>query len=395
MLNKKHWLEKHGWEVHIISAAYIVGRYKIDELDSFRKENIPVLRYAPFLCPKHIVDRVLDRMVGMLGIIDPEDEILIESHMGSTALWGELLASRLQAKNIIALINESFDEIAFKNRKDYFFFKYCRKELFGGPRAHALLFEGYDKYSAGDPIRTFRLVEKPVQDVDNENLQKIESADCTICYIGRTAKTYFPNIVRDVNQFAQAFPEKRVQFVIVGDIEGRRDLIKSAVAGTDNLHIVPLGDLFPLPRRLFAMVDVCIGGSGSAKCAAYEGVPTIVADPDTNRSNGLLGYDTIKAVGWDGESIRMSFYDALVEVLIKDSYRGKVFRMPPDPSADEAFSQNMELIAASDSDKAYYPVDAIMENGGGMVGRLKTSMAFYMPDILFPLVNYWNRKKGI
>ena len=163
ILNKSKWLIENGWEVHVLSASYTREnqQYKIKELDKYRKENMLILNRAPFECSPSVQNKVIKQMMKHVNADTEYDETIIESHTGAGSLWGELLASKINAKHIIALINESFNDISYKEKIDFFLYKKERREVFGGLHAFQGLFGGYIPISKAD-INMFNLQENHV-----------------------------------------------------------------------------------------------------------------------------------------------------------------------------------------------------------------------------------------
>lgn len=395
ILGKSKWLIEQGWEIHVLSSWYSDKPYKIKELDRYRKENIPLLHSAPYECPKPLIKKTIAKMLSLVGKDKQFEETVIESHTGASALWGELLAERLGAKHIISLIDERFDEVSYKDKLDFFLYKFERKELLGGMFAHQNLF-GHIRELKPEDILTFNLQEDPVQDVEDDRLQWIQKADHTICYIGRTSKPYFPNIVSGVGEFARKHPEASVQFVVIGDATLRADLLDHEKNETPNLSLVLTGDMFPLPRSLFRLVDVVAAGSGSARCAAYENVPAIVVDSDNYMANGVFGYDLQVSIGREADTRQRPVSEALEEVLITKTVLNMPRKLRPFMSVADCCEQNMKMLAMSKNAQGYYDAKSICKGKKRMKGALKAALAGYFPKVLFALVelkNYVDRNK--
>ena len=233
----------------------------------------------------------------MISTSDGKNEIIIESHNDIMALWGELLAKQLLARHFFWTANEQYrlPTQYYKEKIDLFLFKFDRKEIFGSCNTVNRLLEGF-RIVTPDNFEGVLIDEDPVQDVVNDKVDNLKKYDWTICYIGRSNKPYMTNIISDVGLFASCHKDKSIQFVVVGDIGFHSEELKAIDNKNVNLIVTELGNLHPLPRILFKKVDVVIAGSGSARCSVYEGTLTILADPETGMSNGMLGYDTIDSV---------------------------------------------------------------------------------------------------
>ena len=389
ILGKLRWLKEHDWDVYVLSGGgYTDKAYKIKELDAYRNQSILVLNRMPYECTKHIIKKVIQQMLENVNSNKHYEETIIESHTASTALWGELLAKRLEAKHIVHLINESFNDVGYMDKFDFFQFKRDRKEVFGGLHAFQSLFGKKYKITQHDVISFGGLQENPVQDIEDSRLDLIQESDYTICYIGRVLKPYVPNVIKGVAEFAKSHTEFKIQFVIVGDPTQRINLIRSELLSIPNLQVILMGDMFPLPRKLFTTLDVVIAGSGSAKCAAYENVPAIVADPDSCLSNGVLGYDIIKSVGTDSDTKQTTFDEALESVLIREDYKKLPNRLPPQKTVEECCENNFIAINQSSQTYEYYDSEIICKGDATLKGRVKALLSFYFPKMTIIIKNY-------
>ena len=379
ILGKKKWLENNGWRVHIFSSDCMPRPYKIAELDSYAYENIPTMSYPPFQCTERAINRTVNKMIDLL-CLEEDDEVVIESHTGASSLWGELLAKKIGAKHVLMLINEYFSDVSYSEKIEFFIFKFKRKELYCGFGAFRKLFGCRDDVSEKDVLRAY-LQEDPVQDVSDARIESIGDSDYAICYIGRLEKPYVPNIIKGVIDFSKRYSDKSIQLVIVGDNAAVEKEIVSSCSTVPNITIMLMGNMVPIPRDLFNKIDVVVAGSGSARCSALEGVPTIVADPDKHCSNGVLGYDTVSAVWYDGKSPQKDFCTALEDVLVFKYYADKIFNYPPQPTVEECCQQNMRLIAESSQDVNYYSEMEILCGPKTIIKLFRSTFASLFPEL--------------
>ena len=355
--SKARCLEKNGWRVIVISPGSPNSPRQcwIDSLNQYKPYLIHEVGYPLFCLPSFWINKVINKMIRMVGDVSEEDKIIIESHNDVTSFWGELLASRIKAQHFFFALNESYrgKNKYYENKMDFFLFKYNRKEILCYYQTANRLFEGYRSFEEND-IEGAWLNEEPVQDVKNEQIDHFFDADYTICYIGRANKPYVDNIISSVGEFAKLCPEKRIQFVTVGNFSSLKRALQGIRKENANLIVLELGPLHPLPRSLFKKVDVVIAGSGSARCSVEEGVLTILADPDTQQSAGLLGYDTYESVFQRNNEKYISFKDALIEALIKKDFQHKPFFYKKTYSVEECVEQNFKLMEKAVNPLVYF-----------------------------------------
>lgn len=353
-------LERQGWEVIIFFPAFARGHCAIEELDKYDTGGMLELSLPPYKWPRTTRKKVIRKMCGLIGAVSAEDTIIIESHVDRLCQWGELLAAEIHVKHMIFACNETYRGKGkyYAECLEFFDWKHKRKELVGeNSGMFDLLFEGFKEVPLNE-VYIFMFDENPVRDVKNKLVEEISSYDWNIGYIGRLEKGYVPNIIQSVATFAKWHKNKRIQFIIVGDITSRKDLIRETFKECSNVYINELGNVVPIPKSLFNKLDAVIAGSGSAKCAAYEGVYTILADADNFRSNGVYGYDTSDHL-YCGQMEQTSFEESLEKVLVKKEYENRQSNLPPYMNPEECTKQNFELIEASSQNMEYYPEDKL------------------------------------
>lgn len=380
----KH-LESIGWDVYVFFGAIgKISHCKIPFLDKYIEGRFCELIRPPYFYKKYFRDRLYKKIHKQIGLVSDKDRIVIESHDDISSMWAEIIASRFRGKHFLFLCNERFrgPDKYYSDFLDFYDFKHKRKEIAGEVEdAIQKLFGEYKTVSSDENI-IFLLDEDPVHDIDNELVNNICKADWNICYIGRALKGYVPNIIRGVSTFSNRHPEKKVQFIIVGNADSRRDILNEVHMKSKNLQITELGDLVPIPKSIFKKVDVVIAGSGSARCAVYEGVPTILADSETFMANGLLGYDTKDFLYHAENLIQDTFDNQLERVLIEKIHKKMKFDFIPKNNPSLCTEQNLELINKSEMSIDYYQEELLCPSQ-----RTQTK------EVLFLFANDWLSSK--
>lgn len=355
---KQDCLKHMGWNVKILFSDVKKRQSPFLSLRSYRNDYIPEFYIQPAKLKNRIIEKVIERAIIKIGNYQTYDQIIIESHNDLTSQWSELIAERIGAKHIILLLNEKYrnNNQCYVDKIDFYKFKFYRKEIFGRI-ALSRLFDGYIHISEDDYNR-FDINESPIQDVECSKIQKIKRADYNICYIGRTNKGYVKSIFEGVNEFSKKHIDDKTQFIILGDPNHTKELIKTYFEKSANVIITELGEIVPIPKKLFDNIDVVIAGSGSARCSAAQGMFTIVADIERNKSLGVLGCDTQESVYWDGHSEILSFCDSLEKVLVEKAYN-KCDIKYSEKSVTDCVNQNFTAIMKSDVDSSYYSMNSL------------------------------------
>lgn len=353
---KAEVLEAQGWQVVMFFPSHGRGPCAIDALNKYDAGGMIELSLPPYKWRNMTRKKVINKMKKLIGTITKEDQVIIESHADRSSQWGEILAAELHAKHMIFLCSEKYRGKGkyYLENLDFYDWKHRRREVAGETQAEFdMLFEGYKDVPLNE-VNIFMYDENPVRDVKNELIEAIPKFDWNIGYIGRLEKGYVPNIINSVAVFAKSHAEKKIQFVVVGDISARRKLVEEEFKECPNLYLNALGNVVPIPKALFTKLDVVIAGSGSAKCAVYEGVYTILADAENFLSNGVYGYDTDDYL-YHNQVNQSSFSESLERVLVTKEYCGRQMILPPYMGPDKCTEQNFELIEESIQTMEYYP----------------------------------------
>lgn len=372
---KAKYLESEGWRVVVISQGDAKSRRRcaIPYLEKFIRHKSFYVDASPHLLPRFMVRWGLKEMEGIIGNREQLDgEIIIESHGDRYALWGEMLARHYGAKHVFLTLNEVFRGPGryYLDKIDFFRFKYERKEVFGTVDTVRRLFEGVLDIDERD-IPIPQLDEDPFQDISSPAVDAIVRADYNICHIGRANKEYVGHMIQGVAGFAQKHPDQSVQLICVGDMAARREMIEAVRKENSNLTVTELGFMSPIPRPVLEKADAVIACSGSARHSAEEGALTIIADAESGKALGLLGYDTNNSLYVDKDSVVTTFCEALERALVEKVHLSMNYKYPPKRGVAACTKQNFDLIAASAQEKSYYDKKKLLEGKVDMRNSIK------------------------
>lgn len=369
--NKADFLEKQGFEVYTFFDGYVTGECAVPKLNAFTKYEIPGLRSLPYNGSETFRNLIINRMIRMLGNIENVD-IIVESQDHDNAMWGELLAERIGGKHVCFLCNEDFQGANkhYIEKIDYYNFKLDNNELFAiSEKALKNLFDGYRDIREPENHTFYALSDSPIADVECEQLNKINKADWTIAYVGRTDKNYVPLILDGIKQFADTYKDKSIQVVIVGGCNAIIERIEAIKTKCDNISFVCLGYMVPIPKKIYEKVDVVIAGAGCAFWSAYEGALTIVADAGNYLANGLLGYDTKSHIFHEEGIVQTDYFTALENVLVKKTYIGKTFDCAQNGRVFGDSNYKKQLDRIDITQKRYYNLEKMLEKAGDSIPR--------------------------
>ena len=298
---KAAFLEKNGWKVVVLYPGFNDKTCAVSALNKYTVGGNLLLNNRPAQLSVRLRCMVLKKICRLFNEVDKEkDQIYIESQSEVTALWGELIAEKLNARHICFNCNELFrgPKKYYEENMEFLKFKYERRELLG-LHADALkkIFDGYMDVSCSTEFLFDAVEPGPIQDVKSEFVDCMETGDWCIAYVGRAEKTYVSNIIKGVAAFAAKFSEKKIIFVMIGNADKRKRLIQETMGNLSNLKVELPGDMVPIPRSLYKKLDAVIAGAVCAEISAREGVPTIVADCENHLACGVLGRSEERRVG--------------------------------------------------------------------------------------------------
>ena len=197
-----------------------------------------------------------------------------------------------------------------------------------------------------------------VSEIKCDFVDTFERGDIIIGSVGRLNKGYVPSMIDDIIEFAKINPHKMIQLILVGDSENSQRLedIESRVRMVLNLSVFVLGGLFPLPKSLLNLFDLNIGSAGSARLAAFHGIPTIALDAIDYQPIGILGFETNSSLYREGGPM-YSLPETIQKIVDNLEYYKKIenWKIPirmSNPS--DTYDKHMDFLNNSDQTKEYF-----------------------------------------
>lgn len=389
--NIVQFMEKQGWCSIVISG--IEGEVLVPELRCFQNNVCKHLVCAPMVFARNTLKKVLERLIGIIG---SAEEIIIESCSSYLALWGELIAEQIHAKHIVHILDEHPESRIPTDYLSFYDFKFERRELFGICKdTIPLIFRGTREITPEDNLVLKAWCSDVVTDDPNIELcNRIPEQGTNIGIFGRLDKPFVMNAVCSCLTIAEKHPDTRFNIIFIGDSDSKVviERIKKVFSNRNNVNLVFLGYVFPVPKALFPKIDVFISTSGSARVAWEEDRPTIAVDCCDGYAIGVLGYTTT-ATAYRSNEPQIDICELAEEIL----FEGLLEKLPYQNSTQDAknavFSANMELIASSSKDESYYPVITIKPRGIDRITRflrrvLGTELLLRMRPFLAKVLRY-------
>lgn len=298
---KSKWLQERSWNVIIIGQDQ--GEILLDY------GNALIINLNRISCtPAYLTAKQRRRICDLVIAGIQTDEVVIESHSNMLALWGELLAEKLNARHLVYLLEEN-PTITCKAESSFFVELAVQKRV-AGISADMLkeMYEGTPL--AKDDFRQLVLRAYNSSFISDVPWKQNVRSEFTIGSIGRLEKSYMEKMANSIVDFCKENPSIDISLVMVGDspFRNQKDNLKQILKEAENLKVIWLGYLEPVPIQLCTQFDVTIGKAGVAKDMAAMGFRVIVYAWDRDICLGVVGEDLSDPliVGDNGEGMNLA-----------------------------------------------------------------------------------------
>ena len=306
-------LKEQGYNVYVFSIEK--GNIVINNLKEYEKYVLPELKVSLNLSNPLIRRKVLNAFKKL----HLEGDTIIESNSIHFSSWGEYIAKEIGAYHICYILQE-INKVTNKTR-DFYKFKYEQHSLFSitSQSIADMMNDGHEY-----PGTFLAAVGCTADTVDYETRFEIKdwrNADYTIMSLGRLNKPYISDMLNSICAFSSEHKNKMVNLIIIGgymsdDINKQLNVIQS---DTSNLKVYNLGEMNPIPHKLFAIADVAVAVAGCAHVCYRQGLPVITVDANDCKGIGLFKHTTMNNMFRKEEPV-VDIQDLLTEVLIEKKY---------------------------------------------------------------------------
>lgn len=374
--NKIKYLKERGWTVNVLPTDK--GKIYIKPLEEYANLSFPFIKISPFLFTKSELKKKIDILASNITL---SDEIVIETGTDYTAMWGELLAKRLNAKHIVIFLDEKNPKVN-KYTANYYKFKYQRNELASiSLKSMKYIFGSFIDLKKFENKILSATCSNVVANVDSNMLNEIKDSDYVIGSIGRLDKPFVPLIIDSICEFANTKKDSSIFVCLFGGAED--DIVSQVKRKLDkcsNIDYFVSGYIWPIPQSTFRKIDVFISAAGSARVSANQGVPTIKIDVINYRPEGIL--TDIKSFKCETlENKNANVIDYLNEILInnrKYKINGIIDLDKEWNDICMKFDKHMEFYSNSCLKKEYYRTNKIWD---GTIRTLLKKIFFSFYDI--------------
>lgn len=320
---KLQWLRSCGWRVVVFSSDKVA--VVVDELKEFEKDRHSWLNIPAYLYQRRKRARYLNRLLRVIG---HAERYYFQSHTPQLASWAELVAEHVggthlfhsltedghvNMRNLMRLTRHKYEQGLFKAIKDIS----AQKMLMMNDRP-----ENIALVAVGCSIGN-------VADCECALLNGVTRAVHNILILGRLEKQYVKAGVTGVTEFARKHLADSINLYVMGDDNDKlTGSLKDIVKHCQNIRAYWLGGLFPVPRKVFKLADVCIAGAGCAWMAMNESALCITVDANDQKAIGILGVTTNMSLFRKDEP-EVEISEMLERVLVEKKYDARDIKLVP------------------------------------------------------------------
>jgi len=286
ILRKSNFIAKKGFEVYIISAK--TKDIKFKGLLNYSFLEIKEMLFSPTLFFKKRKEKIINEILDFIDYTE-KDEILIESHQVNPALWAEMFAEKVKAKNLVYCIGP-FD-LQKEIYKNFFNKKLLSNELLGCnesyiPDTFGLI---YNNNYFNIPFDRNEI------EIVAPHKNKNNNYDLRILTISRIEKRYIKQSILDLINFSKLNSKLRIKYdLILSKDKGKEyDQLAKIVENNKqgNLIINLKGPVTKLTSDLFEGYTLFIGMGTAVLNAVSMGLPSLIVDYRNNKYYGFFGFD--------------------------------------------------------------------------------------------------------
>lgn len=287
ILRKAVFLINNSYDVYIITGRKEPIEYK--EFESIQLLEIEEILFPPNLFTKKQHLNILDKIIEFVNHTK-KDEIYVESHQTSPAIWAELFAEKINSTNIVYAIAALSLKRTVYNK--FFKDKLIKNELLGCNRTFIETFfntKTNNNY-INIPFDKNEIVRNECDEANSE-----ETYDLALLTISRIDKTYIKNSIINLGKYTRINNKVKIKYnIYLSKTSGNnyKKLLKVIKKySADNFNINLNGPISPLNTSIFRNQDLFIGMGTSILNASAMRIPSLVVDFRNNKYYGFFGVD--------------------------------------------------------------------------------------------------------
>lgn len=332
----KYLMEK-GTELYLIHDPSVGGK-EIKLLNTKKAKKLSVEMDEPYWYSKKHIEREMEKILAFIEY-SKGDNVFIESTSMIYSMWGELIAKSTCGQNYCYLMHSHTSGMPLAWRK-FFSFKYDQ-DLIAGQSGKTLpeLFEGFREIEDTKCIEV--CWDSPICEEREDCLEYIEylrkkkeEGNILIGYFGVLRKPHFELLCDWIENYAKTKEKSKFCLVAIGSSGTGKPEEKLNHIGSlsENCSSYNIPELYPTPREIFMLLDLCVASFGSANSAALACKRTVRLQNDLDLCpQGVIGIHLTKQPYWNEPSCGLDLRNIFDEILFGNNYKDHTYVAPALP----------------------------------------------------------------
>lgn len=375
----KH-LHENNIDYYLIFPPETGGRkVKLEYID--KSKRFPLEQVEPYWYSKRKVNGKIKEILDFIGF-QKSDDIFIESTSMIYSFWGELLAQATNGQNFCYILHSHTKGFPLAWQK-FFSYKYDQ-DLIAGQTEITIpdLLKGYRAISEENSRPIYAQWDGPICDDRDDCREYIETLQSykengfkLIGYFGVLRKPHFLLLCDYMIKYSEAHSDSNFLFVAIGSSGETRPEIKLSEIPqhTNNCKVYNIPEMYPIPRTIFKLLDICLASWGSSAHAATACKRTIRIYDDVNLiPHGIIGINLQEPYHLH-PPVKETMDELFDEILFGSDYSNIPYLEPQNITTSsgghEKIDAEMKPFLCREDGQKYYEIFGIPFNGG--ISKLK------------------------
>lgn len=370
----KHLSEKEI-ELYLIYSPDTGGNtIKLSYIEKTKKLQLE--QVEPYWYSHLYVEKKIKEILEFINY-NKNDEIFIESTCIIYSFWGEILAKATNGQNFCYLLHSHTKGFP-RAWQRFFSFKYDQK-LIAGQTEITLpdLFDGFREIPVEESRPIFARWEAPIcefREDCNNYIQYIktykERGYKIIGYFGVLRKPHFSLLCDFMVNYSNQHKDSAFLFIAIGSSGESKPEKKlyEVQKSSNNLKTYNIPEMYPIPKIIFELLDICLASWGSSLQASRICKRTIRLFDDVNLiPHGVMGV-TIQEPYHLQSPTNETMDNIFDEILFGNNYKDKTYIEPKEidmfSEGHEKIDLDMKPFFIRENGKKYYDIFSIPFTGG-------------------------------
>lgn len=350
------------------------GKIKLEFIN--KSKRFPLEQVEPYWYSHRYVNKVIKEIMNFISY-QVQDEVFIESTNMIYSFWGEILAESTKGQNFCYLLHSHTKGFPLAWQK-FFSFKYDQGLIAGQTEITIPeLLEGLRDISEQDSRPIYAQWDGPIceaRDDCNEYIQNLKDYKDRgyklIGYFGVLRKPHFLLLCEFMIKYSNKHLDDNFLFIAIGssgEIRPEKKLYEIP-DHVSNCKVYNIPEVYPIPRAIFELLDVCLASWGSSLHAATVCKRTIRLYDDVNLiPQGIIGINLQEPYHLHAP-VTETMDELFDEVLFGSNYKDVPYIEPQNiitsSGGHKKIDMEMKPFVHRKEEGEYYNIFSIPFNGG-------------------------------